>query len=245
MVHVGLCQSKKDCYCRDILENFWDVNTRKLEKHTSMCWCYDTALSCTCTSDEDYEKIKKTREQYPTFELWYIHMCETFLLQEKLRQKKQYEFNNSIEKRVKDKLGMVPSYRFITINFPADVSYNILNKHTTSLLRLKIAYNAVVRQEYTNKDMEYHPHIHLLALSDKKRNQIVSELSRKYGLAKNYIDVDYSPAKFKTHCNYIYGIKQSGKDKQINKDNDIKTSLGLPEVIEQGEIEKIKSNVDI
>jgi len=66
-------------------------------------------MICHCTTDEDFAKIKKTREEFPTFDLWYHHMIKQFLIADKKRKAEQADFNNKVEKEVKDILGYKPT----------------------------------------------------------------------------------------------------------------------------------------
>lgn len=152
MVHVGLCNSKTDCYCRDIMENVWDMNTKKLSRRTSSCWCFDTAMICHCCSDEDYDKINKTRQEFPTFELWYKHMVKQFLIADKKLKKERAEFNNEVEKEVKDILGYKPMYKWLTITFPKDFSPKDLESQIDKLQKIKLYENSVSVLEFTGAE---------------------------------------------------------------------------------------------
>lgn len=249
MVHVGLCNSKADCYCRDIMENVWDMNTGKLNRRTGVCWCLDTGMICHCCSDEDFVKIKQTREEFPTFELWYTHMIKQFLIADKKRKAERATFNNNIEKEVKDILGYKPMYKWLTITFPKDTSPKDLEAQQLNLSKKKLYENSVSVLEFTGAEGQYHPHIHSLLLTEKtktfQKNKLLKDISRICKVNTNFVDIGDEPALFHTRCNYIYGQKKDLKMSQVEADQKLRNEHSLKEVYEIGNIEKIKSELNI
>lgn len=249
MVHVGLCNSKTDCYCRDIMEQVWDMNTAKLNRYTKVCWCFDTGLICHCCTDEDYTRITKTREEFPTFELWYTHMIKQFLIADKKRQAERAKFNNNIEKEVKDILGYKPTYKWLTITFSKELSPSQIESHQLNLMKKKLYENSVSVIEFTGAEGQYHPHIHSLILSEKtktfQKNKLLKDISRICKVKMNFVDISDEPALFHTRCNYIYGQKKDLKMSQVEADRKVRMEHSFKEVYENGNIEKIKSELDI
>lgn len=249
MVHVGLCNSKTECYCRDIMENVWDMNSEKLKRHTTSCWCFDTGLICHCCSDEDYERICEQRREFPTFDVWYRHMIKQFLIQEKLRKAEQIKFNNNVEKEVKDILGYKPMYKWLTISFSKEFSPSQIETQILNLMKKKLYENSVSVIEFTGAEGQYHPHIHSLILAEKtktfQKNKLLKDISRICKVKSNFIDIGDEAHLFHTRCNYIYGKKKDLKLSQVEADRKLRSENNLKEVYENGNIEKIKSELDI
>ena len=85
--------------------------------------------------------------------------------------------------------------------------------------------------EFFGKDLQYHPHIHLLFRTNKKldRKRIINKLSRMLEIKSNFIDYEFSTSKilYKKREEYIKGIKTDNKEEQIQKDNEFRDNYEL------------------
>ena len=85
--------------------------------------------------------------------------------------------------------------------------------------------------EFFGKDLQYHPHIHLLFRTNKKldRKRIINKLSKMLEIKSNFIDYEFSTSKllYNKREEYIKGIKTDKKEEQIKKDNEFRDNYEL------------------
>lgn len=119
-------------------------------------------------------------------------------------------------------------YRFITISYPKEAKPEDFVRRVRKWQSTKWQWgsNRIQRFEFTGK-AGYHPHIHMMVFTDKKKSAIISELSRKVKLEKNFIDC--LDGRYKEHIAYIKGQKQESKQAQMDADADQRNILGLSE----------------
>ena len=76
--------------------------------------------------------------------------------------------------------------------------------------------------EFYGKELQFHPHIHLLIKTKKKldKKRIISKIAKKLKIKENFIDYQFSNSKllFQKRENYIKGNKTSLKNNQLIKD---------------------------
>lgn len=85
--------------------------------------------------------------------------------------------------------------------------------------------------EFTNADMQYHPHIHILMNGSKtpQKSNIIRDFSRCFKIEKNFVDIQTSndPILYETRRKYVFGEKQDIKEKQVKKDKEIREKHNL------------------
>jgi len=120
------------------------------------------------------------------------------------------------------------AYRFITISYPKSLKPDEFVKKVRKWqdTKWKWGTSRIQRFEFNGKE-GYHPHIHMLIFTEKKKSQIIKELSSKTKLDSNFIDV--LTGRFTDHMNYIKGIKQESKQQQMELDSTARLSLGIQE----------------
>lgn len=155
---------------------------------------------------------------------WWDHFIDDCITQdlkdiriknEKIRQKMR-ESNNA-------------DYRFVTVGYPNDISAEEFVKKWRDVEDSKWNWgdDRITRFEFYRENGKYHPHVHMYIYTNKKRCQIIKELSTKSGLDKNYIDV--KSGRSETHMNYIKGIKREEKHGDMDRDAKVRETLGISE----------------
>jgi hypothetical protein len=125
------------------------------------------------------------------------------------------------------------SHRFITVSVnkeikPKDLGLlmeRFISKHNYSM---NIECYTL---EFTNAEMEYHPHVHILFNGTDKpqKGNIIRDFSRLFKIDTNFIDIKSSndPLLYETRRKYIYGEKQNIKEKQVKQDMEIRKTNKL------------------
>lgn len=120
------------------------------------------------------------------------------------------------------------SHRFITVSVnkekqPKDVEQlmeRFIAKHSYSV---NIECYTL---EFTNAEMEYHPHVHILLNGTDKpqKGNIIRDLSRCFKIEKNFVDIKSSndPLLYEKRRGYVKGEKQDIKEKQVKRDKEIR-----------------------
>jgi hypothetical protein len=128
----------------------------------------------------------------------------------------------------------IQPYQFVTLNYANEVTPAELVEKVRKWQATKWSWgsNRIQRFEFTGKK-GYHPHIHMMIFTSKKRSQIIKELSNKTKLGTNFIDV--LNGRYQDHIDYIKGIKQDSKAKQMEADDAQRIILGIDEYEEFSE----------
>lgn len=126
------------------------------------------------------------------------------------------------------KSNKAQSYRFVTISYPKELNPEDLVLRVRKWQSTKWSWgaNRIQRFEFTGKQ-GYHPHIHMMIFTSKKKSQIIKELSNKTKLESNFIDI--LDGRYLEHINYIKGQKQESKQAQMEADAEQRNILGLDE----------------
>ncbi|AXQ65878.1 MAG: putative replication initiation protein [Circoviridae sp.] len=135
----------------------------------------------------------------------------------------------------KYKLSALPkkSHRFITVSVKKDANPKDL---ATFMERFISKHNyshniEVYTLEFTNAEMEYHPHIHILFNGTDKpqKGNIIRDFSRLFKIEPNFIDIQTSndPLLYETRRQYCFGEKQNIKEKQVKQDMEIRKANNL------------------
>lgn len=133
------------------------------------------------------------------------------------------------------KLSAIPkkSHRFITVSVKKDASPKDLADSMEKFIR-KHNYSFNIEcytLEFTNAEMEYHPHVHILFNGTDKpqKGNIIRDFSRLFKIESNFVDVQTSndPLLYETRRKYIFGEKQSLKTQQVKKDMEIRKTNNL------------------
>lgn len=133
------------------------------------------------------------------------------------------------------KLQAIPKkpHRFITVSInkeqqPPDVALlmeKFVSKHKYSQDIECFTF------EFTNAEMEYHPHIHILLNGSKspQKGNIIRDFSRCFKIDKNFVDIQTSnnPLLYETRRKYVQGEKDSIKEKQVKRDMEIREKHNL------------------
>ncbi|AXH77523.1 MAG: putative replication initiation protein [Circoviridae sp.] len=135
----------------------------------------------------------------------------------------------------KYKLSALPkkSHRFITVSVKKDANPKDLATFMERFIR-KHNYSQnieVYTLEFTNAEMEYHPHIHILFNGTDKpqKGNIIRDFSRLFKIEPNFIDIQTSndPLLYEKRRQYCFGEKQNIKEKQVKQDMEIRKANNL------------------
>jgi len=145
-----------------------------------------------------------------------------------IKQLSLWRERNSLEcicKHLKDhsrkKNTLVYRHLFITISLPLDYDVKKCNLFTPKILPC-CDDEALWCFEFYGKNLQYHPHIHLLIKTTKKldKKRIIQKLAKHFNIAYNFIDYKYSAYKhlFNQRVDYVKGLKTDSKSPQLTKD---------------------------
>lgn len=110
---------------------------------------------------------------------------------------------------------------FITISLPTNIDITLMKEFDPDLMNLN-PLECLWCLEFYGKDLQYHPHIHLLMKTQKKldRKRIIDKLSKMFDVAPNFIDYKFGSTKlmYNKRLAYIQGDKTETKSAQLIKD---------------------------
>ncbi len=167
------------------------------------------------------EYYEKTKEDWIAQIDDLIDRCVASDLAEK------HAYNEKINKMLFKKNVPVP-YKFITLAYSPELKpLEFVEKvREFQNKKWKWANERVQRFEFYSKE-GYNPHLHMFVWTNKKKSQIIKELSSKTGLAPNFIDV--RDGRYKIHIDYVRGEKQTSKEQYMEKDKEVRTELDIEE----------------
>lgn len=127
-------------------------------------------------------------------------------------------------------------HRFITISLPKEMESKTVHETWIAFMK-KHRYTDKVHSwtyEFTSKEKEYHPHIHVLMMmptATPQKGTIIRDIATKFRIDKNYVDVrtHTSPEIFSKREKYIRGEKTDEKKFQIESDQEIRALNDLKE----------------
>lgn len=130
---------------------------------------------------------------------------------------------------------------WITISCPKDYSPATMLKKTQRLLKSKQFSDCMCVLEFTGKEQQYHPHLHLLVNEKQAKNKNLRDIGRVFDINyKNSKFVDYKSLKTRSaieeKIKYIHGDKQDLKKLQVEKDEFVRSSNDIPDFFSQGNI---------
>lgn len=111
-------------------------------------------------------------------------------------------------------------HQFITVALPNDYSLTKLVEQITNKLKYDYLIGAFVRVENFS-DTGENLHLHILKDGIYSKTKIIRDLSRKFKVEKNFINVKTSNKEidYENRKNYIFGNKKdTGKQDNVEKD---------------------------
>jgi len=207
---IGFC-SRRPCNCRQILSSQQQYRNEKLkcaksrEKGRS-CTCIERI--CTETSEEWQSRIDDN-----SYENWFIiHNTNKAKLLKDLRKIKEKVLRETTTYQ----------WRYITITLPKELKPPDISKKIKQLVLNKPFKEHIYCLEFTGKEKQYHPHIHMLYRKISKPSHDNKAICRKFKIQNNYIDYvnNIDEKQLKDIMPYIMGVKS--KDKMEQVENDIK-----------------------
>lgn len=128
--------------------------------------------------------------------------------------------------------GASSPYKFITLAYPPTLTpaaFLLRIEETLHRVRWKWFTHRIERMEFHSKQ-GYNPHLHIfvyMPLQPPKNSRIIKQLATATGLASNFIDI--KEYRYHDHLNYIRGIKQDSKHSFMEKDEQTRLTLDIPQ----------------
>lgn len=139
----------------------------------------------------------------------------------------KHAYKEKIDKMLYKK-NVPVAYKFITLAYPPELEPLEFVSKVREFQEKKWTWGDKRDQRFEFYSKEgYNPHLHMFVYTNKKKSQVIKELSRKTGLAPNFIDV--RDGRYKVHQDYIQGIKQTAKEKYMEQDEILRKELDLEE----------------
>jgi len=120
-------------------------------------------------------------------------------------------------------------HNFVTINF----SINICVKDTIDRL---IDWNYFEKGDkgvvelHTEKGK--HPHFHIISYKKRKRINLIRDISNRFSIDKNFIDVKTHAKLYDKHIDYINGVKKEKKKDYVDQDFEWRSKYCIPHLLE-------------
>jgi len=134
-------------------------------------------------------------------------------------------------------------HNFVTINLPKEIGYVTgwnsdykEKKVDPGLMLTKLKewgyFSAPDKavMEYHTKEGE-HPHFHIISYKKRKIPNIVRDVSKKFKIKSNFVDVNNVPKRYDIHIDYVNGLKQDKKQEFLDKDKQWRKDNGIPDII--------------
>lgn len=205
---IGFC-IRKPCNCEDIINHLQDYRNEKLKCAESRelggtCICPETS----CNKSVEYW-INQIESQ--SFEAWYVQNEK-----QKIRQNQKL---NELKKKALKELSLT-KWRWVTISCKPTLQPVEMAELVASVVKNKPYRKYAYTLEFYGKELQYHPHIHLLyEINGSKRSADIKQFMRKFGVANNFVDIkEISEKELKDKLCYIKGEKQESKIEQVEKD---------------------------
>lgn len=138
-------------------------------------------------------------------------------------QFKNHVIHRSKIKDMKDEvyfdLKGIKKHMFITISLPKKMyDYKALPELISNFQNdyMEGSYFCI---EFAGKEMQFHPHIHMIIPRLVDRTRLIRDLSTKFNIGKNFVDIgirDHS--LYSTRLDYIKGNKCQNKMEQVEED---------------------------
>ena len=120
-------------------------------------------------------------------------------------------------------------HRWLTVTTPKDTTPSEL----VSCMQIHMgrSYSSRIRGytfEFTGKDMQYHPHIHILYdnHTQPQKSQLLRDLAKDFKVLPNFVENCTegikSSKRYFERINYLKGEKKESKIEMVNKDNQIR-----------------------
>ena len=129
------------------------------------------------------------------------------------------------------------SYRhiWITISLSEKVDIEKMKSFDPTILNCK-GTETKWCLEFYGKELQFHPHIHLLIRTLKKldKKRIISKLTKHFTIKNNFVDYEFSnsPMMYNKRDEYIQGIKKSEKAEQVKLDSAFRALNNIPQFYE-------------
>jgi len=119
-------------------------------------------------------------------------------------------------------------HNFVTINFSKED-----NPHDKLEILKEWGYfegeDKGVIEYNTNKGK--HLHFHIISYKKRKVPNIIRDISKKFKIKSNFVDVNNVPKRYDIHIEYINGVKVDKKKNLIDEDNEWRSKNNLPKII--------------
>lgn len=145
-------------------------------------------------------------------------ICKTFRDRVIERNSRKSRNKNSVYRHI-----------FLTISLP--LNYNLEKLRTFTPMHLGMGGKVFWVYEFYGKNLQYHPHIHLLWQTNTKldRKRIINKVAKYFSIEKNFVDYQYGCYKhlYNKRLDYISGIKRTEKKEQLDKDKEFREQNNL------------------
>lgn len=151
-----------------------------------------------------------------------------------LERKKKQELEDLDRRRelLGLKIKLNKKHHFVTISL--DPKKPINTDELNPKFKYKYLEESIFCYEFFGKELQYHPHIHMLveAYPNGKiipKSTILRDLSRALKVNNNFIDIKSEPWLYNTRRSYILGDKKEEKKEQLNMDKEYRLKNNIDE----------------
>lgn len=233
---TSCCRTK--CECEETRENIIKTMTDLVRRSRA----YRLGITHDQYDHEINEKDIAPEDECKRIEEWINHELDPMKLE--LEQEIKKEIEDKKRYNMKKKLlkgNDIYRVGWTTISCPKDYDPPTMAKKTERLLKSKQFADSLGVLEFTGKEDQYHPHLHLLFSEKQLKNKNLRDIGRIMGVNhKNPHFVDYKTLTAKDAIDekikYIQGDKQELKMSQIEGDKVVRAENGIPDFFSQGNI---------
>lgn len=244
-VNLSPACSRSKCECDETRENLIETMSNLLRRsrayHKGMQHeMYDDGENKT-EIEIDTNRIVSL-EECDRIEKWIIHDMDPMKLEIEQEIKKEIEAKKRYNMKKKLLKGnAIFRVGWATVSCPKEYDPATMVKNTNRLLKSKQFADSMCVLEFTGKEKQYHPHLHLLFSEKQLKNKNLRDIGRIFNVNhKNPHFIDYKTLTARDAIDekiqYIKGEKQDDKHEQIANDKIIRTDNDIPEFFSQGNI---------
>lgn len=152
-----------------------------------------------------------------------------------MKQRKKYKSMNVLAEQLRQNLARVEKcskmyhlgigYEWlVTINFAEDVDIKDKIEKLQKANYRYLKHGKFVVEYHTKEGNHWHIHIALKTLCNRKKNSIIVQLAKLFGVANNFVDVRRT---FTDPEEYVEGIKTDSKLEYLVMDKQLRDKLGI------------------
>lgn len=227
---------RSNCQCEESRQEIIKLMTKLVER--------SRAYRMGVTHDVDGNEITDTAPEDECVRImdWIVRELDPMKMEleheikKEIEEKKRYNLKKKLLKG-----NDIYRVGWTTISCPKDTDPPTMLKKTERLMKSKQYSDCMAVLEFTGKEKQYHPHLHLLFSEKQLKNKNLRDIGRIFGVNhKNPHFVDYKTLTAKDAIEekkkYIQGDKQDLKLSQIEGDKLLRQQHGIPEFFSQGNI---------